>query len=82
MAFIGAAEALSGFRTKHIQIVTRYIAMPLKKTWQGSIQSQTLPLLLPSGLGDDGNKGTAGTMMLEFLKSLRNGTAKTAKLAQ
>ncbi|KAJ6781930.1 hypothetical protein PWT90_07208 [Aphanocladium album] len=80
-AFVGAADALSAFRTKHIQIVTRYIAMPLKKSWQGSVQSRSLPLLLPSGLGDDGSKGTAGTTMLEFLKSLRNETANTARLA-
>lgn len=30
-AFVGAAAALSELRTKHIQIVARYIAMPLKK---------------------------------------------------
>ncbi|OAA59970.1 indoleamine 2,3-dioxygenase [Cordyceps fumosorosea ARSEF 2679] len=69
-AFAGAAEAMSAFRTKHIQIVTRYIAMPLKRPWLGSVQRRSLPLLLPSGLGDDGVKGTAGTTMLEFLKSL------------
>lgn len=81
-AFAGAAEALRAFRTKHIQIVTRYVAVPLRKPWQGSAQSRSLPLLLPSGLGDDGSKGTAGTTMLEFLKALRNETASAARLAE
>lgn len=49
-------QLYTALRAKNIRILARYIAMPLKKTWFGSVQSHTLPILLPSGLGDDGKR--------------------------
>ncbi len=80
-AYTAAADALAGFRSRHIQIVTRYITMQLKNDWCGSVQSKEMPDLLPSGLGDDATKGTAGTTMLQFLKRVRNETKTAGELA-
>lgn len=75
IAYSSAAEALTQFRAKHIQIVTRFVAMQLKKPWEGSQQSQTLPKLMPSGLHDSAPNGTTGTALLYFLRKMRDETA-------
>lgn len=81
-AYTAATEALARFRSKHIQIVTRFITMPLRRDWHGSQESTALPELLPSGLRDNASYGTAGTTMLRFLKRLRDETIVAGKLTE
>lgn len=80
-AYKAAVEALALFRSKHIQIVTRFVTMPLRHSWQNSPQSVHMPGLLPSGLRDNEKYGTAGTPVLQFLKKLRNETTMAGELA-
>ncbi|KAJ3495388.1 hypothetical protein NLG97_g3431 [Lecanicillium saksenae] len=78
-AYTSAAEELTNFRSKHIQIVTRYVAMQLKQPWHKSTGSHALPQLLSSGLRDASPKGTTGSDVLGFLKDMRNETT-TARI--
>lgn len=81
-AYTAATEALARFRSKHIQIVTRFVTMPLRHEWHGSRGSAALPELLPSGLRDNASYGTAGMPTLQFLKGLRDETTMAGKLTE
>lgn len=63
---------LKAFRDKHIQIVTRYVVMPLKKNSASST--------LRTGLAKSGGgvTGTGGTSLLPFLKQCRDETGDPA----
>ncbi|KAK5987061.1 Indoleamine 2,3-dioxygenase nanC [Cladobotryum mycophilum] len=76
-AYTAATEALSNFRNKHIQIVTRYIILPSKQPWSGSRQN-----LASSSSARKGEEltGTGGTTLVPFLKQARDETVEAGKL--
>ncbi|KAF4988839.1 hypothetical protein FGRMN_9513 [Fusarium graminum] len=75
--FTAATEALTLFRNKHIQIVTRYIILPSR---QGSKSG-------PQNLASSSSKkageeltGTGGTTLVPFLKQSRDETSEAGRL--
>lgn len=78
-AYTAATEALTEFRNKHIQIVTRYIILPSKKPWKGTKQN----LASSSSAGKDTQEltGTGGTALLPFLKQARDETTRAGRLS-
>lgn len=78
-AYTAATEALSVFRNKHIQIVTRYIILPSKQPWKGAAR-QNLASSSTERNGDEELTGTGGTMLVPFLKKARDETSQAGKL--
>ncbi|KAH6887697.1 Indoleamine 2,3-dioxygenase [Thelonectria olida] len=76
-AYTAATEALSTFRNKHIQIVTRYIILPSRQASKGGRQN-----LASSSSQKDGQEltGTGGTTLVPFLKQSRDETTDAGKL--
>ncbi|EQL03493.1 hypothetical protein G6O67_007666 [Ophiocordyceps sinensis] len=76
--FVEATQALSNFRDKHIQIVTRYVILPSK-------QKPTAPrrqnlASSSSSKADEELTGTGGTQLVPFLKMARDETRRAGKL--
>jgi indoleamine 2,3-dioxygenase len=69
-AYQSCLEALKGFRDVHIGIVTRYIVVPSKKEAAGKGGEASI-----SGEGEGESKGTGGTPVMPFLKTMRDETA-------
>ncbi|KAF7562461.1 hypothetical protein G7046_g1682 [Stylonectria norvegica] len=76
-AYTAATDALSEFRTKHIQIVTRYIILPSRQAALGTRQN-----LASSSTRKGGEEltGTGGTTLVPFLKQSRDETSNAGKL--
>lgn len=71
--FTAVIGVLRNFRSKHIQIVTRYVILPSKQPWEGTRQNLAS---LSSACGrDEQLTGTGGTILLPFLKQAREETA-------
>lgn len=62
-------KAMVSLRSYHLQIVTKYILIPAQK--KQSKENQT-----SEESPDPGNKGTGGTDLMKFLKSVRGTTEK------
>ncbi|KAI1801554.1 Indoleamine 2,3-dioxygenase [Daldinia bambusicola] len=72
-SFRAATKALGDFRNRHMQIVTRYIIVPSRKQFQGSVVN-----LATASSRSEGSKaqltGTGGTALIPFLKQTRDET--------
>lgn len=80
-AYTAAAEALSQFRNKHIQIVTRYIILPSKQPGPAAGGRRNLATASSLRHGDHEQlTGTGGTMLVPFLKQARDETSDAARL--
>ncbi|XP_059586629.1 indoleamine 2,3-dioxygenase 2 isoform X1 [Alligator mississippiensis] len=66
-AYNGCVTALAAFRTHHIAVATRYVVTAAAKTSRGSLPR----LASPSG---PEQRGTGGSPVLRFLKSVRDAT--------
>ncbi|KAH6609735.1 indoleamine 2 [Trichoderma cornu-damae] len=77
-AYTAATDALTQFRNKHIQIVTRYIILPSKQPWSGPAR-QNLASSSSEKKGQ-GLTGTGGTQLLPFLKQSRDETSFAGRL--
>jgi len=77
--YSATVEALGDFRNKHIQIVTRYILLPSKQASdrkrQNLASASTRSRRRPEEL-----TGTGGTMLMPFLKQVRNETLQAARI--
>lgn len=75
--YTAATDALSIFRNKHIQIVTRYIILPSRQSAKGGRQN-----LASSSTDKDRQEltGTGGTKLVPFLKQSRDETSDAGKL--
>lgn len=62
-AYNDCVKAMVSLRSYHLQIVTKYIVIPAH---QQSMKNQT-----PEELSEKENKGTGGTDVMQFLKSVR-----------
>ena len=78
-AYTAATEALSKFRNKHIQIVTRYIILPSRQSFKGGRQN-----LASSSTQKSGQEltGTGGTTLVPFLKQSRDETSDAGRLVR
>ncbi|RSL93302.1 hypothetical protein CEP52_013325 [Fusarium oligoseptatum] len=76
-AFTSATEALSKFRNKHIQIVTRYIVLPAR---QGSKEGPQNLASSSSRKAGEELTGTGGTKLVPFLKQSRDETVVAGNL--
>lgn len=65
-AYNDCVKAMVSLRSYHLQIVTKYIVIPAH---QQSMKNQT-----PEELSEKENKGTGGTDVMQFLKSVRRTT--------
>ncbi|KAM3499221.1 hypothetical protein MY10362_007502 [Beauveria mimosiformis] len=75
-AFNTTVEMLRDFRSKHMQIVTRYIILPSKQPCKGA--RQNLATLSSASGSEDKLTGTSGTPVVSFLKQVREETVVTA----
>jgi indoleamine 2,3-dioxygenase len=81
-AFNDAVAALSGFRDKHIALVTRYIIIPsrMPKPMNGAhrkdIASASTKMALEAQTQE--LRGTGGTKLIPFLRTSRDETGETA----
>lgn len=73
-AYVAAVEALSSFRDKHIQIVTRYIILPSRQTGSSEMTQRNLATVSSEKSGDQELTGTGGTTLVPFLKQARDET--------
>ena len=78
-AFTNTTNALTTFRNKHIQIVTRYIVLPSKQPWNGG-GNQNLASSSSKQTGDEQLTGTGGTALVPFLKKARDETTAAGNL--
>lgn len=78
--YVAATQALSSFRDKHIQIVTRYIILPSKQKHLGVARRQNLASSSTSQKVDEELTGTGGTRLVPFLKTARDETCHAGKL--
>ena len=78
-AYTEATEALSEFRNKHIQIVTRYIILPSKKPFTGG-KTQNLASSSSKNVKTEELVGTGGTTLMPFLKKARDETSQAGRL--
>lgn len=78
-AYTAATDALSEFRNKHIQIVTRYIVLPSRKPYTGGNKKNIATL---SSQSQDVKEltGTGGTSLMPFLKQARDETSAAGRL--
>lgn len=82
-AFNAAVEALTQFRNKHIQLVTRYIIIPSRspnpkyqtKKMNIAVASSKLPM---NGVEKGELHGTGGTKLIPFLTKTRDETSLAA----
>ncbi|KZZ89630.1 indoleamine 2,3-dioxygenase pyrrole 2,3-dioxygenase [Moelleriella libera RCEF 2490] len=81
-AYTAAADALSDFRDKHIQLVTRYIIIPSRQPWtEGVARRQNLASSSSSTHKvEQGLMGTGGTQLIPFLRTSRDETSHAAEL--
>ena len=82
-AYIAATEALTRFRGKHIQIVTKYIILPSKQPWTGGNGcnlATSSSRLVKERSPAEGLTGTGGTPLVPFLKQSRNETVRAGEL--
>lgn len=80
-AYLRAVEALTAFRDKHIQIVTRYIILPSKKAMTSETSRKNLATASSEKSGDNELTGTGGTTLVPFLKHVRNETTQVTSMA-
>ena len=73
-AYVGATEALTEFRNKHIRIVTRYIVLPSRQPWNGDSRKQNLASSSSTAKESQHLTGTGGTSLMPFLKQVRDET--------
>ncbi|KAM4067200.1 indoleamine 2,3-dioxygenase [Hirsutella rhossiliensis] len=83
--YVAATQALSSFRDKHIQIVTRYIILPSKhRNLSAAVTTtrrrQNLASSSSSQKADEELTGTGGTRLVPFLKAARDETCHAGKL--
>lgn len=82
LAFDACLAMLSGFRDKHIAIVTRYIITPSREARAHNrrrepVSKKHLNLATASMQAQDrGHKGTGGTALIPFLKQARDETSE------
>lgn len=80
-AYVGATEALTEFRNKHIRIVTRYIVLPSRQPWDGGSRKQNLASSSSrTGKESQHLTGTGGTSLMPFLKQVRDETTVAGQL--
>ncbi|CAH0048183.1 unnamed protein product [Clonostachys solani] len=81
-AYSAAIDALTGFRNRHIRIVTRYIILPSRQRWDGGSRQNLASA--SSSLGKETGQltGTGGTALLPFLKHSRDETANAVRLGR
>lgn len=79
-AYAAATEALSGFRDKHIQIVTRYIILPSRQPRPGLGPAPRNLAAAGGAGGDEALTGTGGTTLVPFLKKARDETCRAGRL--
>ncbi|QUC16914.1 uncharacterized protein UV8b_01155 [Ustilaginoidea virens] len=95
-AYAAAADALAGFRDKHIAIVTRYIVVPSRQHQRrvadgdgdgdgagagaGYVSRRNLASLSLSPRKGPGLTGTGGTQLIPFLRTSRDETLRAARL--
>jgi indoleamine 2,3-dioxygenase len=82
-----ATAALSQFRDKHIQIVTRYIILPSRQPWkkpEDKRAARRKNLASSSTAQKDQAEltGTGGTTLVPFLRQARDDTLEAGKLEQ
>lgn len=80
--YSAAAEALTEFRNKHLQIVTRYIVLPSAKAKAANCSKQQNLATASAGHGTNSQEltGTGGTLLIPFLKQTRDETSEAAVL--
>lgn len=78
-AYTAATDALTEFRNKHIQIVTRYIILPSKQPWTGN--KRNLASSSAQKMESTELTGTGGTMLVPFLKQVRDDTTDAGSLS-
>lgn len=78
-AYTAATNALTEFRNKHIQIVTRYIVLPSRKPYTAGTRQN---LASASSQSQDTQEltGTGGTSLMPFLKQVRDETTEAGRL--
>ncbi|KAK1993960.1 indoleamine 2,3-dioxygenase [Colletotrichum falcatum] len=75
-AYEVAINTMTEFRSKHLQIVTRYIVLPSKRAQSGA----KIDLASTSAVKDEQLTGTGGTRLMPFLKQSRDETLKAGQL--
>lgn len=82
-AYTAATEALTEFRNRHIQIVTRYIILPSKQPWKGGKRKNLASASTEraaTAMKSEELTGTGGTMLVPFLKQARDETTSAGRL--
>ncbi|KAI7157506.1 indoleamine 2,3-dioxygenase subfamily [Hortaea werneckii] len=79
-AYFSAVDALTDFRSKHIQLVTRYIILPSRQKSVAKKQNLASASSQHSGC-DQKLRGTGGTALLPFLQQSRDETSEAANLS-
>ena len=77
--FTAATDALTVFRNKHIQIVTRYIILPSRQGKMGGGPQNLASSSLKKGKEEE-LTGTGGTTLVPFLKQSRDETSEAGRL--
>jgi indoleamine 2,3-dioxygenase len=80
-AYSAAAMSLSGLRSKHMQLVARYIVLASKTKPAGDDSGRVNIATVTSNKGSDQDpefQGTGGTSLMPFLKQTRNATRECA----
>lgn len=82
-AYNDAVASLSGFRDKHIQLVTRYIILPSRMAKREEDSGRRNLATSPSQTSSDASKaqelvGTGGTKLIPFLRTSRDETSEAA----
>ncbi|KAI1063051.1 hypothetical protein LB507_005591 [Fusarium sp. FIESC RH6] len=77
--FTAATDALTVFRNKHIQIVTRYIILPSRQGKTSSGPQNLASSSLKKGKEEE-LTGTGGTTLVPFLKQSRDETSEAGRL--
>ncbi|KAH7117428.1 indoleamine 2,3-dioxygenase [Dactylonectria macrodidyma] len=78
-AYVAATDALSSFRDRHIQIVTRYIILPSKQAPRQNAR-KNLASASAEKNGSQELTGTGGTTLVPFLKQARDETAEAGQI--
>ncbi|KAI3399460.1 hypothetical protein diail_6722 [Diaporthe ilicicola] len=93
-AYTAATKTLTGFRNKHLGIVTTYIVIPSRKPWTGDAGKKAVNLATMSTKQQNEKKdagkngadkeltGTGGTALLPFLKQARDDTLESGQLVR